>query len=149
VYDGGACISLKRNSCFKLPVPGLGVIVVFSYISSPSAMPVDICDTGRLFSEYALCWKLDGAVRVGAITKGLTRSIERAPYEELKGLLRGGSGRVEGVYGNDMASVEEGECDNEGAVLMAASDALERLYRGRGVPLDGSDDSVSWWNWRR
>jgi hypothetical protein len=53
--------------------------------------------------------------------KGLTRSID---FECLKdvlyvGLVRGGSGRETGVYGNDMpAVVDVGECDREGALLM-------------------------------
>ena len=57
----------------------------------------------------------------GKTAKGSTRSMLRAPQEALKGLARGGSGRVEGVYGREMAvSVELGECEREGVEMAIA-----------------------------
>jgi len=48
-------------------------------------------------------------------------------YDELCGLLRGGRGRLEGVYGIDMLAEEAGVCDNEGAALSVAWDVEARL----------------------
>lgn len=83
--------------------------------NSPSAIPVDVLQLGPLFNDHWV--KLDGAV-VGCMTvKGLTRSMERVPYDDPLGFLLG-RGRLDGVYGMDMLTELVGVCDNEGAVLV-------------------------------
>ena len=84
-----------------------------------------------------------------AAVNGITRSIERDPYDELCGLLRGGKGLLEGVYGIDMLTDDVGVWDRDGAVLIVTIDIDERLYRGRVCRPDVSAIAVVDWNWRR
>lgn len=88
--------------------------------------------------------RLGGAV-VAAVN-GMTRSIERDPYDELCGLLRGGRGLVEGVYGIDMLTEDAGVCDREGATLIITCDVEERWYRGLVGLADVSAMAVADWN---
>jgi len=71
---------------------------------------VDVLDIGGVLCEY--CFGLEGAV------KGVTRSIDLWPYDELWGFVLEGNGLdVAGVYGNEKLTLEAGVCDSEGAAL--------------------------------
>jgi hypothetical protein len=83
------------------------------------------------------------------MAKGFTRSIDREYlYEVLKGFVRGGRGLdvVDGVYGNDMPTVDVGECDNDGAWLIIDNPVEERLNRGLGVLEVCSASASATWN---
>lgn len=100
----------------------------FAYTISPSIVLVLVLDIGDVLCEY--CFELDVAVN------GVTRSIDLAPYEELCGLVLGGSGReVEGayagVYGKEKLTDDAGVCDSDGAALKLTCDVDARLKRGR------------------
>ena len=69
---------------------------------------------------------MDGAVTGSLVdvvividANGWTRSVLLVPYEP-QGLLRRGSGRVDGVYGTDMLAVDVGVWLRLGAALILA-----------------------------